>query len=48
MAGVVDINHLAVHEVMKLYRIENRKECFEKVLRLAAHFIEEMRMEAQN
>lgn len=43
MSGVVDINQLAVHEAMKLYRIENRKECFEKVLRVAAHFIAEMR-----
>jgi len=44
--GPVDINHLAVHEAMKLYQIDNRQECFEKVIRLAAHFIEKMRMEA--
>jgi hypothetical protein len=47
MAGVVDINHVAVHEAMKLYRIENRRECFEKVLRLAANFIEEMREQSE-
>jgi len=45
--GPVDISHLAVHEAMKLYRIENRQECFEKVLRLASHFIEKMRMQSE-
>ena len=45
--GPVDINQLAVHEAMKLYRIENKKDCFEKVLRLAGHFIEKARMESR-
>ena len=35
MGGPVDINHLAVHEAMSLYGIENRQQCFMKVLQLA-------------
>jgi hypothetical protein len=36
----VDINHQAVHEAMRLYGVQDRKGCFEKVLRLSSHFIE--------
>lgn len=42
--GPVDINQLAIHEAMKLYRIKDRKECFEKVLKLSAYFIEKARI----
>ncbi len=42
--GPVDINQLAIHEAMKLYRIKDRKECFEKVLILSAYFIEKSRI----
>jgi hypothetical protein len=44
----IGINQLAVHEAMKLYRIRDRKECFEKVLRLSAYFIEKMRLTSEN
>jgi hypothetical protein len=40
--GPVAINQLAIHEAMRLYKIQNRKECFEKVLALAAHCIEKI------
>jgi hypothetical protein len=43
MSGPVAINHQAVHEAMRLYRIRNRRECFEKVLTLSRWWIGEMR-----
>jgi hypothetical protein len=45
MAGAVDINHLAIHEAMRLYEVEDKPRCFEKVLRLAGHFLEKARQE---
>ena len=33
-SGPVDINHSAIHEAMRLYGIEDKKKCFEKVLTL--------------
>ena len=33
-SGPVDVNHQAIHEAMRLYRIRQRRECFEKVLLL--------------
>jgi len=44
--GPVDINHHSIHEAMRLYGVRDRRGCFEKVLRLASHFIEKIRMEA--
>lgn len=38
---MIDINHLAVHRAMALYKVRNRRECFEKVCMLAAKFIGE-------
>ena len=38
-AGVIDINHMAVHEAMRLYRIKDRRKCFEKVLSLARWWV---------
>ena len=35
IGGPVDINHLAIHAAMELYKIENRQKCFRKVLHLA-------------
>jgi len=32
--GPVDINQLAVHEAMRIFRIKGKEQCFEKVLRL--------------
>jgi hypothetical protein len=41
--GPVAINHLAVHAAMELYEVEDKKDCFEKVLKLSYHFIAEAR-----
>lgn len=46
--GPVALNQLAIHEAMKLYRIRNRRECFEKVLRLSQHFIEKINLELRD
>ncbi len=35
----VDINHMAVHEAMRLYKIRNRKSCFQRVLRINSHMM---------
>lgn len=40
--GPVDLNHLAIHAAMDLYQIRNRRECFEKVLKLASFWISEV------
>ncbi|MFP5223103.1 MAG: hypothetical protein ACLGSA_12505 [Acidobacteriota bacterium] len=40
MGEVVDINHLAVHEAMRLYRVKDKQECFEKVLAVHDHMAE--------
>lgn len=40
--GPIAINQIAVHEAMKLYRIKERQQCFEKVLSLSAYFIRDM------
>jgi hypothetical protein len=42
MGGVVDINHIAIHEAMRLYRVKDRKKCFEKVLILAGWWIKKL------
>ena len=36
----VDINHMAVHEAMRLYRVRDRRDCFERVLAVNAHMME--------
>jgi len=41
--GPVAINHEAVHRAMDLYEVAEKRDCFEKVLLLARHFIAEMR-----
>lgn len=38
--GPTAINQLAVHEAMRLYEVENKKECFEKILTVAAQELE--------
>lgn len=40
--GPVAISQMAIHEAMKLYRIESPRDCFEKVLVLSAYFINKM------
>lgn len=39
----IDINHQAIHEAMRLYRLKNRQECFEKVLVMGHWWIEKLR-----
>ena len=39
MSGVVDINQLAVHEAMRIYKVKDRKKCFEKVLHLGSWWV---------
>lgn len=39
--GPVGVNHLAIYEAMRLYRIKNRQECFEKVVHLHSWWMEE-------
>ena len=41
----IDINHQAIHGAMRLYGVENSKECFEKVLAMGAKWIERLREE---
>lgn len=38
---VIDINQLAIHEAMRLYKVENKVKCFEKVRTLNRHFQQE-------
>ena len=45
---VIDINHQAIHEAMKLYEIKNRRECFEKVLAMSGKWIERLREDASS
>lgn len=40
--GPIAINHLAIHSAMELYGIQNRRDCFEKVLRLSRWNIEKI------
>jgi hypothetical protein len=46
--GPIGINHLAIHEAMRLYGIRDKRNCFEKVLRLSGHFIEKAIAENEN
>lgn len=41
--GPIDIMHEPIHRAMDLYKIENRLDCFEKVLRMAQESIKRMR-----
>jgi hypothetical protein len=43
MNGPISISHEAIHEAMRLYRIKNRRDCFEKVLILSRWWIEKIR-----
>ena len=42
--GPIAVNQMAIHEAMQLYEIENKLDCFEKVLKLSSYFIEKMRL----
>ena len=49
MTGVtVDINHLAVWKTIDEYEIENRIDCFEKVLKVAKEMFELEAQEREN
>jgi len=38
-AGPIALNHMAVHEAMKLYQIENKIDTFEKVIDVGRYFV---------
>jgi len=48
MGSIVDVNILAIIEVMNLYDIRNKKECLEKVLYMFHHSIEKWNLEIKN
>ena len=39
IGGVVAINQLAIHAAMDLYEVFDKKDCFEKVIKLGQYFI---------
>lgn len=39
-AGPIDINQLAIYEAMKLYEVKSKRNCLERVTRLARHMID--------
>ncbi len=45
--GPIDINQTAIHEAMKLYQVQNRRECFEKVLTLSGYFLGKIRKKVE-
>jgi len=46
--GAVSLNQLAIHEIMRLYHIDNKQDTFEKVTLLGRHFIKKMNDDAKN
>jgi len=44
IAGIIDINYLAVKMLMDLYEIKNQKQCFEGVIDLFKYFHEEAKL----
>ena len=40
--GPIDINHQAVHEALRLYDIQDKRGCFERVILIARHMIAKM------
>ena len=41
--GPVAINHMAIHEAMRLLRVKNRLKCFGKVCKLTHWWLEQIR-----
>lgn len=39
----IDINHLAIYPQMEIRKINNRRQCFDKVLHLARWYLERIR-----
>jgi hypothetical protein len=48
MGGAVALNQMAVHEVMRLYEIENPQDTFEKVVAVGRHMIAKQNEQAKN
>lgn len=42
-SGPIAINHLAIHEAMRLLKIKNRLKCFNKVCRLSHWWLEQIK-----
>ena len=42
MGGPVALNQIAIHDAMRLYRVEHKTDTFEKVVHLGRHFISKM------
>ena len=41
--GPIDINHQPIHEAMKLYKIRDKQQCFEKVLFLSQEWLAQLK-----
>lgn len=41
--GPVGLNHVAIHEAMKLYEVKDKKNCFWRILQLGDWWIERNR-----
>ena len=41
--GPIDINHLAIHEAMRLGKVKDPEECYEEVLVLANYWLKKQR-----
>ena len=46
-SGPTAINQMAIHAAMELYEIENRRECFQRVLKLAHWYMDRMREKSE-
>ena len=45
--GAIDMNHDAFHKAMRLYRIKNRRECYEKILVLGRWWIDRLNQKSE-
>jgi hypothetical protein len=43
MNGPVDLMQTAIHETMRLYKVKNKRSCFEKVLALGQWWIKKLK-----
>lgn len=39
MSGPIALNQMAIHAAMELYDVFDRRDCFQKVVKLGQHFI---------
>ena len=42
-SGPISINQTAIHNAMKLYKIKNQRQCFEKIMLLNNWWIERLK-----